>query len=93
MTAPIAHGGGSAPQGPLTTALDTAYEVDVTPESAGWGHTSLRVVGLGAAGEQFDAATVGSGGYRCEDAHRIVLATTAGGIENITQLAEVGALG
>ncbi len=51
MTAPFHHGKGSAPSGPLTTALDTAYEVDVTPESAGWGFTSLRVVVLGAAGE------------------------------------------
>ena len=46
MTAPFHHGKGSAPSGPLTTALDTAYEVDVTPESAGWGFTSLRVVVL-----------------------------------------------
>ena len=33
------------------TALSTGYAVDVTPESAGWAHTSLRVVTLGVAGE------------------------------------------
>ena len=33
------------------TALSTAYAVDVTPESAGWAHTSLRIVELPAGGE------------------------------------------
>ena len=33
------------------TALGTAYAVEVTPESAGWAHTSLRIVELPAGGE------------------------------------------
>ena len=35
----------------MTATMNTGYEVDVTPESAGWAYTSLRVVGLPAAGE------------------------------------------
>ena len=35
----------------MTATMNTGYEVDVTPESAGWAYTSLRVVELPAAGE------------------------------------------
>jgi 5-deoxy-glucuronate isomerase len=33
------------------TVVGTPYQVEVTPESAGWAHTSLRIVELPAAGE------------------------------------------
>ena len=33
------------------SVLDTTYAVDVTPESAGWAHTSLRIVELPAGAE------------------------------------------
>lgn len=37
--------------GPGAGPDETPYEVEVTPDSASWGHTSLRIVALDAAGE------------------------------------------
>ena len=36
---------------PAGRAAGSDYEVEVTPESAGWGYSSLRIVALDAAGE------------------------------------------
>ena len=36
---------------PGADAGGSTYQVDVSPESAGWGYSSLRIVGLAAAGE------------------------------------------
>ena len=35
---------------PAGAAMSPDYEVDVTPESAGWGYSSLRIVSLDPAG-------------------------------------------
>jgi 5-deoxy-glucuronate isomerase len=37
---------------PAGTAATGPYALEVTPESAGWGHSSLRVLELGAGGSQ-----------------------------------------
>ena len=43
---------------PVGAAADGPYDVAVTPESAGWGFSSLRIVSLPVAGtDAFETAT------------------------------------
>ena len=66
------------------SAAANPYDVDVTPESAGWGHTSLRIVSLPPDGNhEFEtsydeviilplqgAVSVAAGGSGCDLAGR-----------------------
>jgi len=48
----------TGPYLPAGTAANGAYELEVTPESAGWGYSGLRVVALAAAEEhRFDTGS------------------------------------